>query len=95
MEPVRASGLLFAMADASQIIARRKKQGIVKLDGRMTSVSLEPKFWAALKDMAREQGTSAADIVRQIDKNRSHDNLTSAVRLFILGHYRSLCAISA
>jgi predicted DNA-binding ribbon-helix-helix protein len=83
------------MSDASEVIAKRKKQGIVKLDGRMTSVSLEPEFWAALKDIAREQGTSAADIVRKIGKDRSHGNLTSAVRLFILGHYRSLSAISA
>jgi predicted DNA-binding ribbon-helix-helix protein len=61
----------------------------------MTSVSLEPEFWAALKDLAQEQGTSAAEMVRRVDKDRSHGNLTSAVRLFVLAHYRSLCVTPA
>jgi predicted DNA-binding ribbon-helix-helix protein len=83
------------MSGGLEIIARRKKQGIVKLNGRMTSISLEPEFWAALQDIAHGQGTSAVAIVRQVDKDRLQDNLTSAVRLFILAHYRSLCTMWA
>jgi predicted DNA-binding ribbon-helix-helix protein len=65
---------------------KRKKQGLIKADGSKTSVSLEPEFWSALKEIARVQRRSATAVVREIS-NQPHANLTSAVRLYVLRHF--------
>jgi hypothetical protein len=44
---------------------KRKKQGLVTFDGTQTSVSLEPQFWDALKEIARQKRTSATELVMQ------------------------------
>ena len=56
--------------------------------GYKTSVSLEDEFWKSLKQIARERGMSLGELVRTIDANRNHANLSSAIRLFVLGVYR-------
>jgi predicted DNA-binding ribbon-helix-helix protein len=59
------------------------------LDGRKTSLSLEGAFWYELKKIAASESIHVSDLVSIIDKKRQHMNLSSAVRLFILDHYRS------
>jgi predicted DNA-binding ribbon-helix-helix protein len=61
----------------------------VLLNGRKTSISLEDAFWSALKEIAASKNSQISDLVSIIDKERQHINLSSAVRLFILDHYRS------
>lgn len=39
--------------------------------GHRTSISLEDAFWAALKDVAAEQGRTAAELVAEIDSTRA------------------------
>jgi predicted DNA-binding ribbon-helix-helix protein len=56
--------------------------------GYKTSVSLEDEFWNSLKKIAHERGTIVGELVRTIDANRNHANLSSAIRLFVLGVYR-------
>jgi predicted DNA-binding ribbon-helix-helix protein len=56
--------------------------------GHKTSVSLEDKFWSCLKEIAGERGMTLAELVATIDGNREHGNLSSAIRLFVLGVYR-------
>jgi predicted DNA-binding ribbon-helix-helix protein len=72
----------------------QKKSAIVKrsvaLAGHKTSVSLEEAFWEALKEIAALHDGSAQDLVALIDKDREQGNLSSAVRLFVLEHYRKL-----
>lgn len=63
------------------------KRSIV-VAGHKTSVSLEDAFWHALKDIARERRQSLRSLVADIDSNRRGGNLSSAVRLFVLDHYR-------
>src|SRR5262249_34924131 len=53
--------------------------------GRRTSVSLEDAFWSGLKEIARGRGATVSDLVAMIDADRQHANLSSAVRLFVLG----------
>lgn len=60
----------------------------VVVAGHKTSVSLEDAFWHALKDIARERTMSLRSIVAEIDANRRGGNLSSAVRLHVLDHYR-------
>lgn len=68
------------------------KSGIAKrsivIDGHKTSVSLEEAFWSALKDIAQERGETLSQLVAVIDRQRPHGNLSSAIRLFVLGRYR-------
>jgi predicted DNA-binding ribbon-helix-helix protein len=65
----------------------RKRSLILK--GHKTSVSLEDAFWNALKDIAQEQRVSASQLAARIDASREDHNLSSAIRLFVLEHYRS------
>ncbi len=64
------------------------KRSIV-IAGHKTSVSLEDAFWRSLKDIAIAQNTTLSDLVASIDSGRSHGNLSSAIRLFVLGHYQA------
>jgi predicted DNA-binding ribbon-helix-helix protein len=63
------------------------KRSIV-IAGHKTSVSLEDEFWESLNEIAGERGVTLGELVRTIDGNRNHTNLSSAVRLFVLGFYR-------
>jgi predicted DNA-binding ribbon-helix-helix protein len=60
----------------------------VKIDGHTTSVSLEDAFWKALKEIAGGRNMTVAELVTSINTTREHANLSSAIRLFILDHFR-------
>ena len=60
----------------------------VVIAGHKTSVSLEDAFWKGLKEIADARGMTLSDIVANIDSQRRHGNLSSAIRLFVLDHYR-------
>jgi predicted DNA-binding ribbon-helix-helix protein len=72
---------------------RLTKSTIVKrtivIAGHKTSVSLEDEFWNALKVIAGERDMRAWELVTSINSNRRHDNLSSAIRLFVLNYYQS------
>ena len=63
------------------------KRSIV-IAGHKTSVSLEDAFWQGLKQIANERDMTLSDLVASIDTERHHGNLSSAIRLFVLDHYR-------
>lgn len=63
------------------------KRSIV-IAGHKTSVSLEDAFWKGLKDIAGDRDITLSDLVASIDTDRRHGNLSSAIRLFVLDHYR-------
>jgi predicted DNA-binding ribbon-helix-helix protein len=63
------------------------KRSIV-VAGHKTSVSLEDEFWKSLKEIAGERGVTLQQLVATIDSDREHANLSSAIRLFVLGVYR-------
>ena len=67
------------------------KRSIV-IAGHKTSISLEDAFWKSLREIAEERRLSMSDLVSRIDSERQHDNLSSALRLFILNYYLSKCA---
>jgi predicted DNA-binding ribbon-helix-helix protein len=64
------------------------KRSIV-IAGHKTSVSLEDAFWKALKDIAGGRMITMSDLVASIDTDRRLGNLSSAIRLFVLDHYRA------
>jgi len=64
------------------------KRSIV-IAGHKTSVSLEDDFWDALKEIAAGRKATLSEVVANIDASRSQGNLSSAIRLYVLDHYRS------
>ena len=60
----------------------------IEVAGRKTSLSLEDAFWQSLKNIARNRRTTLRDLVAKIYSDRTHGNLSSAVRLFVLNHYK-------
>jgi predicted DNA-binding ribbon-helix-helix protein len=63
------------------------KRSIV-IAGHKTSVSLEDAFWRELKDIAVSRRTTLSELVRAIDSERRHGNLSSAIRLFVFEQSR-------
>ncbi len=57
--------------------------------GHKTSVSLEEPFWSSAKEICKERGVTLSDLVSEIDSNRQQGNLSSAIRLFVLGHFKA------
>ena len=59
----------------------------VLISGHATSISLEPAFWSALEDAARERGCPVNALVAAIDAERLDanrpPNLTSAIRQWL------------
>jgi predicted DNA-binding ribbon-helix-helix protein len=68
--------------------SRVLKRSIV-ISGRKTSISLEDEFWDALREISAQQGATMSALVSTIDTNLQHLNLSSAIRLFVLDHYRA------
>jgi predicted DNA-binding ribbon-helix-helix protein len=64
------------------------KRSII-IAGHKTSVSLEDAFWRCLKEIAATRNMKVSDLVATIDAGRHHGNLSSAIRLFVLDHYRN------
>jgi predicted DNA-binding ribbon-helix-helix protein len=64
------------------------KRSIV-IAGHKTSVSLEDAFWKGLKEIADDRDVTLSELVSSIDTDRQHGNLSSAIRLFVLDHYRN------
>jgi predicted DNA-binding ribbon-helix-helix protein len=64
------------------------KRSIV-VAGHKTSVSLEGAFWNGLKEIASDRKLTLSELVGSIDAERAQGNLSSAVRLFVLGYYRT------
>jgi predicted DNA-binding ribbon-helix-helix protein len=64
------------------------KRSIV-INGHKTSISLEDPFWSGLKEIAQGHQMTLSKMVGDIDLNRRHGNLSSAIRLFVLDRVRT------
>jgi predicted DNA-binding ribbon-helix-helix protein len=58
------------------------------IDGHKTSVSLEGAFWNDLKKIAHAKEATLTELVAEIDQAREQGNLSSAIRLYVLEHFR-------
>ncbi len=60
------------------------------LRGHRTSVSLEPAFWDAFRDIASAKAITLNELAAQIDAARAPDTgLATAIRLHVLAHFRA------
>ena len=62
----------------------------LSIAGHSTSISLEAPFWEALKEIAASEDRTIAALVAEVDSGRGELNLSSALRLHALAHYRKL-----
>jgi predicted DNA-binding ribbon-helix-helix protein len=60
----------------------------IMLAGRRTSITLEEAFWQGLKEIATSRQITVSDLINRINVDRKHNNLSSALRLFVLSHYQ-------
>jgi predicted DNA-binding ribbon-helix-helix protein len=67
------------------IIAKRS----IVVGGHKTSVSLEDAFWSAIREIAHAEGRAMSTLIADIDKTRGQNNLSSAIRVFVLNYVRS------
>lgn len=62
--------------------------GIVKrsvsIAGHRTSITLEEPFWEALREIAEREQLSMQALIGRIDAERGEQNLSSAIRVFVL-----------
>jgi predicted DNA-binding ribbon-helix-helix protein len=67
----------------------RLKKHSVSIAGHRTSITLEAAFWDALGTIARERAVTVSGLIAEIDRAREADpaapNLSSAIRVFVLG----------
>lgn len=61
----------------------------VTVDGRRTSIRLEPYMWDALSHIQEREAVSVHRLCTWIDARKpSHGSLTAAIRVFLLAYYR-------
>lgn len=77
------------MVLASPLVTRN-----VNVDGRRTSVRLEPDLWEALREIALRERCSVHEICADIDRTRGGIRLTSAMRIYIVNYYRAAARAS-
>lgn len=61
----------------------------VRIAGHPTSISLEDAFWDALREQADSRRIKLSELVEEIDASRESQNLSSAIRVFLLETYRA------
>ena len=59
------------------------------LRGHRTSVSLEPEFWDAFRQIADARGATLNGLAIEIDEARGDVGLASAIRVFVLKSLQS------
>ena len=65
-----------------------KKISVIIAGRHQTSISLEDEFYTELENIAKEKDMSINSLVTEIDSKREHENLSSAIRVFILKHLK-------
>ena len=66
---------------------RVRKRSIV-LNGHGTSITLEDPFWEAARAIATARGIGLRALLEEIDAGRGEANLSSAIRVAVLEHFR-------
>jgi predicted DNA-binding ribbon-helix-helix protein len=69
-------------------VNNRPQKHSLTLNGHRTSVSLEPEFWEAFRCIAEESAKPINTLAAEIDASRADLGLASAIRLFVLRHFR-------
>ena len=77
-------------------MSNRPAKHSLTLHGHRTSISLEPEFWDAFRTIAAECEVTLNQLAARIDDARTgNEGLASAIRVFVLNHYRAATPLSA
>ena len=66
-----------------------KKKSVVIAGRHSTSISLEDEFLTELENIAKQKRVSINQLVTEIDSKREHENLSSAIRIYILRYLKN------
>ena len=66
-----------------------KKLSVIIANRHSTSISLEPEFLTELKEIAQAKKLTINELVTQIDSEREQENLSSAIRIYILKYVKN------
>lgn len=61
----------------------------VTIEGRRTSMKLEPGMWDALDEICCRESSAIHDVCTRIARDHKGCNLTAATRAYILAYFRS------
>ena len=67
----------------------------VSIAGHRTSISLEEPFWEGLREIAERETISVQALIGRIDAERGEQNLSSAIRVFVLNDLRQRLGMPA
>lgn len=76
--------------NVSNLGSQRPVKHSLTLRGHRTSVSLEPEFWDAFRQIAAKRGQTLNGLAIEIDESRGDVGLASAIRVFVLKSLQSL-----
>lgn len=65
-----------------------KKISVIIAGRHQTSISLEDEFWVELQKIAKEKSLTINQLVTEIDSIRERENLSSAIRVYILKYLK-------
>lgn len=65
-----------------------RKLSVIIANRHSTSISLEKEFFDELKQIAEAEQISLNQLVTKIDAERTNDNLSSAIRVYILNYLK-------
>lgn len=65
-----------------------KKISVIIAGRHQTSISLEEEFWLELQKISKEKSQTINQLVTEIDSKREHENLSSAIRVYILKYLK-------
>lgn len=72
-------------------MSTRPAKHSLTLNGHRTSVSLEPEFWKAFREIAAGKSMAINALAAEIDAERGLEiGLASAIRLYVLRHYKGV-----
>lgn len=66
-----------------------QKISVIIANRHSTSISLEDEFWQEFKQIAAAKKVSVNQLVTEIDNARKHENLSSAIRVYILNFLKT------
>ncbi len=66
-----------------------KKISVIIAGRHQTSISLENEFWIELQNISKEKNKTINQLVTEIDSIREHENLSSAIRVYILNYLKN------
>ncbi len=70
--------------ERSRLVSRN-----VTVNGRRTSLRLEPEIWEGLAEIAQREHTTINEVVARVDRQRGEAGLTSNVRIFVFSYFRN------